>query len=265
MKQLTLFLAVLSAAAFASVAEPPPRQTYVGLVKACEKVAVTARITGTIWRQNFTEGATVENGDVLFEIEDVVYRANLEAAEAARDEYAAQFAFAEKEVVRYRQCLARKSVSQSDYDRAVQTRDTLAARLRAAKAKVALAANDLAYTKVLSPVDGVIGEAKIHCGNNVSPDSGTLVEIVRIDPIRIQVALSERTFFRLFPGGCLKRGVTFTLERADGTVLKRSVAVDFIDNQVDARTDTVMVQLSTSNADRALIPGGYVKVVCHEQ
>jgi len=242
------------------VRESEPK-SYVGVVKASERVDVTAQISGRIWKQNFREGGRVEKGATLFEIEDTVYKANLRSAKANLKRLEAQLALAEKEVVRYERALKLRGVSETDYDRAVNTRDVTLADIETAKAAIALAENDMVYTKVLSPISGTIGETKTRVGNNVGPQSGKLVTIVQSDPIDIKFAMSESDFYRSFADGKLKGDVRLDVLRADGVPLDRKVRVDFVDNEVDTSTDTIMVQLVTDNPDSDLIPGGYAKVL----
>ena len=246
------------------VKEGEPK-SYVGMLKASERVSVTAQVAGKIWKQNFREGGRVEKGQTLFEIEDTVYKANLATAKANLKRLEAQLALAEKEVVRYKKALEKKGVSENDYDRAVNARDVTLADIETAKARIALAENDMVYTKVLSPISGTVGETKIRVGNNVSPQTGALVSIVQSDPIDIQFALSESDFYRSFDGRTLKGNVRLEVRRADGEAVDRKISVDFVDNQVDRATDTIMVQLVAGNADGMLVPGGYAKVLLTEK
>lgn len=239
-------------------------KSYVGVLKASERVSVTAQVAGKIWKQNFREGGRVEKGQTLFEIEDTVYKANLATAKANLKRLEAQLALAEKEVVRYKKALEKKGVSENDYDRAVNSRDVTLADIETAKARIAIAENDMVYTKVLSPISGTVGETKIRVGNNVSPQTGELVSIVQSDPIDIQFALSENDFYRSFDGRTLKGNVRLEVRRADGEAVDRKISVDFVDNQVDRATDTIMVQLVAENADGMLVPGGYAKVLLTE-
>ena len=226
---------------------------------------MTAQVAGKIWKQNFREGGRVEKGQTLFEIEDTVYKANLATAKANLKRLEAQLALAEKEVVRYKKALEKKGVSENDYDRAVNSRDVTLADIETAKARIALAENDMVYTKVLSPISGTVGETKIRVGNNVSPQTGELVSIVQSDPIDIQFALSESDFYRSFDGRTLRGNVRLEVRRADGEAVDRKISVDFVDNQVDRATDTIMVQLVADNADSMLVPGGYAKVLLTEK
>ena len=246
------------------VKEGEPK-SYVGVLKASERVSVTAQVAGKIWKQNFREGGRVEKGQTLFEIEDTVFKANLATAKANLKRLEAQLALAEKEVVRYKKALEKKGVSENDYDRAVNSRDVTLADIETAKARIALAENDMVYTKVLSPISGTVGETKIRVGNNVSPQTGELVSIVQSDPIDIQFALSESDFYRSFDGRTLRGNVRLEVRRADGEAVDRKISVDFVDNQVDHATDTIMVQLVADNADGMLVPGGYAKVLLTEK
>ena len=246
------------------VKEGEPK-SYVGVLKASERVSVTAQVAGKIWKQNFREGGRVEKGQTLFEIEDTVYKANLATAKANLKRLEAQLALAEKEVVRYKKALEKKGVSENDYDRAVNSRAVTLADIETAKARIALAENDMVYTKVLSPISGTVGETKIRIGNNVSPQTGELVSIVQPDPIDIQFALSESDFYRSFDGRTLKGNIRLEVRRADGEAVGRKISVDFVDNQVDRATDTIMVQLVADNADGMLVPGGYAKVLLTEK
>ena len=246
------------------VKEGEPK-SYVGVLKASERVSVTAQVAGKIWKQNFREGGRVEKGQTLFEIEDTVYKANLATAKANLKRLEAQLALAEKEVVRYKKALEKKGVSENDYDRAVNSRDVTLADIETAKARIALAENDMVYTKVLSPISGTVGETKIRVGNNVSPQTGELVSIVQSDPIDIQFALSESDFYSSFDGRTLRGNVRLEVRRADGEAVDRKISVDFVDNQVDRATDTIMVQLVADNADGMLVPGGYAKVLLTEK
>ena len=246
------------------VKEGEPK-SYVGVLKASERVSVTAQVAGKIWKQNFREGGRVEKGQTLFEIEDTVFKANLATAKANLKRLEAQLALAEKEVVRYKKALEKKGVSENDYDRAVNSRDVTLADIETAKARIALAENDMVYTKVLSPISGTVGETKIRVGNNVSPQTGELVSIVQSDPIDIQFALSESDFYRSFDGRTLRGNVRLEVRRADGEAVDRKISVDFVDNQVDHATDTIMVQPVADNADGMLVPGGYAKVLLTEK
>ncbi|MBR4251930.1 MAG: efflux RND transporter periplasmic adaptor subunit, partial [Kiritimatiellae bacterium] len=147
-----------------------------------------------------------------------------------------------------------------------QERDVLRADLAAAEARRTLAEDDWAHTRVECPVSGRIGEALVGVGNTVSPESGPLATVVADDPARVRFALAERDYFGLFDGAALKGSVRVSVVRADGRTLDdRPVEIDFADNEADPRTGTVALRATVPNADGALLPGGYVRVVLAER
>lgn len=245
--------------------EGAPR-SYVGVVRAAESVDVAARITGEIRRRCFEEGARVEKGQPLFELEDTACRANAAAAKAEVVRLETQLAFAEKEAARYRACLDGNGVSEADCELKEQERDVLRAEAEAARARLALAEDDLAHARVLCPATGRIGEARFDAGTTVSPESGPLARVVASDTARVRFAVSERDFFELFEADGPKRTTRISVVRADGRVLDdREAVIDFADNEADAKTGTIAVRASLPNADRALVPGGCVRVVLTER
>lgn len=76
-------------------------KTYVGTVHGSETVDIVARINGVMWKSAFKEGSIVRKGDLLFQIEDTIYRENVNAAHAALDQNQAELNYAAKEKARY--------------------------------------------------------------------------------------------------------------------------------------------------------------------
>ena len=274
MKLLTV-IAVAFVAAQAGAAEvvavaKPTRvketegHVFVGRVKAAETVRLTARVTGTLLESNGDEGAPVKKGDVIFRIEDTVYRANLQTAQAELAELEARLKHAETEVVRFSAGAAKGGVSQVELDRAVLNRDVLKAQIEAAKAKIVRCEDDFARCVIRSPFDGVIGSRPVDAGNEVGPGSGTLVEVFTVDPIDIEVAVPEAVRIACMGKGSERSIEKLTLLRADGKPWPVDLEVRSVSKAIDAATGTVKVTLRGANSDGALTAGGYVKVVSQE-
>ena len=237
---------------------------FVGRVKAAETVCLTARVTGTLLESNGDEGAPVKKGDVLFRIEDTVYRANLQTAQAELAELAARLKHAETEVVRFSAGAAKGGVSQVELDRAVLNRDVLKAQIEAVKAKIVRCEDDLARCVIRSPFDGVIGSRPVDAGNEVGPGRGTLVEVFTVDPIDIEVAVPEAVRIACMSKDSERSIEKLTLLRADGKPWPVELKVHSVSKAIDAATGTVKVTLRGANSDGALTAGGYVKVVSQE-
>lgn len=234
-------------------------RSYIGSVRPAETVNVTAKVNGTLWKTAFREGAIVLKGDLLFEIEDTIYKAKLQAAEAGLKQVEAEYDYAVKEYNRNKTLIDKKVISDAEFAIYEKNRASLEAKIAEMKATIKLCENDLSYTKIYAPITGRIGELVVSAGNEVGPTTGKLATIVQYDPIKIRFSMSEADFYRNYKDGKLVNH-TMVVRDASGKELAGGIRIDFFDNQVDAATDTVMIQLLCPNADNAIVPGGFVKI-----
>lgn len=234
-------------------------RSYIGSVRPAETVNVTAKVNGTLWKTAFREGAIVLKGDLLFEIEDTIYKAKLQAAEAGLKQVEAEYDYAVKEYNRNKTLIDKKVISDAEFAIYEKNRASLEAKIAEMKATIKLCENDLSYTKIYAPITGRIGELVVSVGNEVGPSTGKLATIVQYDPIKIRFSMSEADFYRNYKDGKLVNH-TMVVRDASGKELAGGIKIDFFDNQVDAATDTVMIQLLCPNADNAIVPGGFVKI-----
>lgn len=272
----SIFLAVLSSAILTASAAPQNSapavrveaattldrtegKTFVGKVTGSETVEIVARVSGTLWKAAFKEGSIVQKGDLLFHIEDTVYKENLNAAQAVLAQIDAQLAFAKKERDRYTRLYTTKAASETAYENAVRNHELCKAQRAEALARGALMANDLSYTKIYAPVTGRIGKNFYSEGNYITPAKGVLATIVKFNPAKVTFAMSESDFYDFAPKGILPAD-GLKIRRADGKEYTGKITVAFFDNQVDSSTGTVAVELNLANPDMQLLPGGYVTV-----
>ena len=234
-------------------------RSYIGSVRPAETVNVTAKVNGTLWKTAFREGAIVLKGDLLFEIEDTIYKAKLQAAEAGLKQVEAEYDYAVKEYNRNKTLIDKKVISDAEFAVYEKNRASLEAKIAEMKATIKLCENDLSYTKIYAPITGRIGELVVSVGNEVGPTTGKLATIVQYDPIKIRFSMSEADFYRNYKDGKLVNH-TMVVRDASGKERAGGIKIDFFDNQVDAATDTVMIQLLCPNADNAIVPGGFVKI-----
>ena len=169
-----------------------PSHTHVGRVEAIETVELIARVEGFLQERNFREGSEVRKGDVLFVIEQAPYqiaveqrKAELAGARATLEN--AEIDFARKEVL-----VKRKTIAQASLDEARAVLGTARAAVQQAKATLRRAELDLAYTSVISPIDGMISRATYSVGSLVGPTNGTLATVTSIDPIYVTIAVTEK-------------------------------------------------------------------------
>ena len=242
-----------------STANRTDDKLYVGTVLADEEINLTARVSGTLWKAPFQRGGIVKKGDLLYQIEDTIYQENVKVAQATLDQIDAELEYAQKEYERYTRLLKTNATSETQAQSAIRTYELQKAKRAEAAARLKLAQNDLSYTKIYAPVDGRIGGNKNDVGNYITPSIGTLATIVKFDPVVIRFAMSESDFFKHSKKGQLSAD-GIRIVRADGKVLATKPNMYYVDNKVDSKTGTLLVNLTLANAEQELLPGGYVTV-----
>lgn len=239
-------------------------KVYVGTVAASETVDIVARINGVMWKSAFREGSLVKKGDLLFQFEDTIYKENVNVAKATLKQNLAELEYMTREKNRYEKLYKSNAAAQTTYEDSLRSYLVYEAKRDESKANLALAENDLSYTKIYAPLSGRIGRNIYSEGNYITPEKGVLATIVQFDPIKIKFSMSEADFFRHSRNGTLS-SAGLEIVRADGKVYSGKVKVDFIDNQIDTKTGTLMIQLEGENPEMELIPGGYVMVKFREK
>ena len=274
-----LAVAAGGSAAAAQGASPPPavsvspvisRQVtetgdFVGRVIATDKVDVVARVPGFIEERNFTEGQQVKKGDLLFRIEQDTYKAAVDQQSANLAKAKATEVNANLQLQRAQALVRNQNVPQATVDQLAAAEQSAQADVLQAQALLEQAQINFGYTEIHSPIDGRIGLAKFTVGNLVGPSSGTLATIVSQDPIYVTFPASEADIIeykqRIAASADKNPHVAIQIKLPDGTVYRHPGITNFLDVQVQADTDTVVVRAQFPNPEGALIPGGIVGVI----
>lgn len=234
-----------------------------GRVEAIHAVEIRARTEGAIVERHFADGQYVRQGDRLFTLDDAQPRAALALAQAELKSARASLRQAEQLLSRYQRLKNNHSISRNDVDNAQMQRDVAAAAVEQAQARVAAQQITLGYTRIDSPVTGRVGHSLFHVGSLVNPASGTLVDIVQLDPIRVSFALDENAFYSKAGQhddiGALKQAWQALI--ALGGVREEGVLTS-VDNRIDSRTASVVMRAEFANPQHRLLPGGSVTVIC---
>jgi len=246
---------------------------FTARIAAVESVEVRAHVWGYLDKVRFKEGALVNKGDVLFEIDARPYQATLNQAKAKVAQDEAQLTFDEAEYQRNLHLIGARAVSQSDLDKSAAARDVDRANIAADKAIVAARELDLEYTKVIAPVGGRVSRYNVTVGNLVQSgdqNGGTLLTtIVSVDPIYAYFDVDERTVTRvrqlIREGEAKSKSAGQTawptsLGLATDVGFPRQGTINFVDNQVNPKTGTLRVRAVFSNKDDALSPGYFARV-----
>jgi RND family efflux transporter MFP subunit len=243
---------------------------FTGRTQARDAVQLRARIGGYLEKINFTDGAEVKEGQVLFEIDDRTYRAQRDVAQAEVKLAEARVAQAKAEYQRVLALRRTQAASQEELDKAERTRETTQATLEETKDDLHQAELNLDYTQVKAPFGGRADQANVTVGNLVSADTGhatVLTSIVVLEPMYVYFGVDEPTLLWLRQGvreGTLKSATEkppeVLLRVGGGSDHPFRGTIDFISNRVDPSTGTLTVRGSFPNKDRFLRPGLFARV-----
>ncbi|QOZ69044.1 efflux RND transporter periplasmic adaptor subunit [Bradyrhizobium arachidis] len=237
-----------------------------GRVVAYQVSEVRPQVTGILLKRDFVEGAEVKEGDLLYEIDPVQYKAGLASAEAAVQRAEATLVSVKLKAARKTQLLQTNAASQQDVDDAVAAYKQGEADLKAAEANRDTAAISLDRTKVTASISGRIGKSTITPGALVTASQATaMTTIQQLDPVYIDLDQSTSEMERLrnqIASGRLKRpadGVQVELLMESGKAYGHKGKYGFTDTSVNESTGSVSSRAIFANPERALLPGMYVR------
>lgn len=243
------------------VIESAVSKSYIGLVEAIDHVTVQPRVSGNIVATKFKEGQYVNKGDLLFEIEDTLYKAAEAEALAKKAEFEAKLLYAKNSFTRYNKLLTTNSVSKDTVENAKSTMHALEASTRSAQASLIVAQDNLKYTKITAPISGKTGRVTYSTGNYITPSAGSLVTITGTNEMYVKFPLSERDYLSLFGTEAkLKKDAIIELLLANGTNYEHRGQVVMLDNTIQTTTDTINVWAKFPNPENKLKHGGVVTV-----
>jgi membrane fusion protein (multidrug efflux system) len=244
-----------------------PQFEYPGRAEALETVELRARVEGFLQKRNFREGADVKAGETLFMIERAPYEvvvdqrtAEVAAADAALVNAAADF--------KRKSALAKRNdVSQASLDQSRAALESARADVLRLKASLRAAQLDLDYTTIKSPINGTTGIPRYSVGNLVGPSSEPLATVTTIDPIHVNIQVSEKQLI-----DARRRGIDLdnptvapALLLSDGSSYPFEGAFDFLAPTVDRGTDTVTARAKFPNPEKLLLPGQFVTVIVRQK
>lgn len=232
----------------------------VGTVRALNNVTVRAQVNGKLLSVNFKEGQDVKKGDVLAEIDPVIYQAQYDQALAKKAQDEATLTNARMDLVRYQQLALSKAgtAQQADTQKALVAQ--LEALVKSDQAAIDNAQATLGYTKIIAPLSGRAGLRQVDQGNIVQTSDATgVVVITQLQPIAIQFSLPQQQIVRVNAASA-KGPLSVDVFGNDGKTVVDTGKVTGIDNQVDQTTGTVKVKAEFPNSNFQLWPGQFVNV-----
>lgn len=231
----------------------------VGRVLAKETVDLVPRVSGYLESVKFKEGDYVNEGDLLFEIEDTLYEINVRMAEAVVKQIEAEVELAKRSQERVMKLAPNRSATEQEIDEAMRGVLYQEGRLEEAKARLDQSKTDLSYTKIYAPLSGRIGAKRFSEGNYLTPQSGVLATIRQFDPITVTFPVSEREFMTYFQNTD-NRETGIEVLMANHKPYQGEYDIDFLDNHFDSDTGQIMIYLICKNADTKLVPGNWTRI-----
>jgi membrane fusion protein (multidrug efflux system) len=224
-----------------------------GRIDPVRTAQVRARVAGILLKRVFEEGSDVKAGDVLFQIDAAPYKASLDSANA-------NLLQAQQQVQRYKSLVEINAVSKQDYDNALSTEAQ-------AKAAQEIAAINLGYCTITSPISGRIGQALVTEGALVGQGEATEMAVIQqLDPIYFDFTESSTELLKLrhqFDSGQLKKlapnEAKITLQLEDGTTYPHEGKLLFSDITVDPTTGMITLRAEFPNPDDLLLPGMFAR------
>jgi membrane fusion protein (multidrug efflux system) len=248
----------------------PVYHEFVGQVYGFKDIAIRARVEGFLEGIYFQEGSTIKKGAKLYTVESQPFEADVAAKMSRVAEAKTMLAKAQSDLGRIKPLAEQNAVSQSDLDGAIAQFEASTASVEAAEANLRASRIQLSYTKMFSPISGIIGRTKAKVGDFVGrePNPVILNMVSRIDTILVQFFITERQYLNIaryiqdekdIPDDD-RRETEFQLILVDGSVYEHKGKVDFLDREVDPTTGAMLVQASFPNPEELLRPGQFAKV-----
>ena len=243
---------------------------FTGRLEPVQSVSIRPRVSGVISAVSFEEGSLVTQGQVLFQIDDRPFQAQVDRLRAELAQAAATRDRAASELRRAERLSSENAMSLEERERRAGAAAEAGAHATAIAAALRAAELDLEFTRVISPIDGRVSRAIVTRGNLVSSGPGEatlLTTVVSLDPIYASFDADEQTFLRY---GDLAREGKRANARQSGLRIRMALAnedsfqhegtLHFLDNQLDPSTGTIHGRAIFTNRDRKLTPGLFVRL-----
>src|SRR5271169_6324629 len=225
---------------------------WIGTLDGLVNADVRAQVTGYLLKQGYQEGASVKQSQLLFQIDPRPFQAALDQAQG--------------QLAQAKAALANDDAVQNNLA-AIATVETAKAQIRTYEAAVETAKINLDFTRLVSPIDGVAGQAQLQVGALVSPSSGVVTSVSTVDPIKVYFTVSEPQYLswrRRFPTEESRlqadKELRLQLILADGSTYPHEGKFYFAYRQVNETTGAIRLAGLFPNLNNILRPGGYAKV-----
>jgi membrane fusion protein, multidrug efflux system len=252
----------------------PIFKEFVGETLGDINVDIAARVQGFLETRHFEEGSFVKKGQLLYTIESQPFEEKVAQAKSQLAASQINLANAKSDLSRIEPLAAENAISQIDLDAAQARYEASIESVKATEAGLRAAELELSYTKVYSPIDGVIGKSRASEGDYVGASLTTVVltTVSFIDTMAVQFYLTQAEYLEAArrieeETGTERPGKSegeedgdLVLILADNEVYEYKGRFDFIDRNFDTETGSILIQSLFPNPNQLLRPGLFARV-----
>lgn len=241
--------------------------SYSATIRGRQDIDILPQVSGTISKLCVTEGQTVGQGQALFVIDQVPYKAALQTAEANVKLARANVSTAQLTYDSKKELRARDIISDYDLQTANNTLLSAQAALAQAEAQLVNARNNLGYTVVKAPARGVVGTLPYRVGALVGPSIPVALTTVSDNSIMyVYFSMAEKEVLKLTRrygsmDEALKSMPPVTLKLSDGSTYEEQGRIESISGVIDRQTGSVQLRAAFANKNGVLRSGGSGSVV----
>ena len=247
---------------------------FVGQTAGAKDITIRARVEGFLEGVHFQEGSWIKKGKLLYTLESQPFEEKVATRMSGVAEVKTMLAKNKGDLDRIEPLAKINAVSKSDLDAAQAAYDATLSSLEAAEANLRSANIQLSYTKIQSPIDGIIGKTQAKVGDFVGKDPSPVIlnTVSQVDTILVTFFITETQYLEYSrymashsaaASSEVRNNIHMTL--VDGSLYDHPGKVDFIDRDVDTTTGAILAQASFPNPEKLLRPGQFTKLMIQTQ
>jgi membrane fusion protein, multidrug efflux system len=230
-------------------------EEFSGRLEATDYVELRPRVSGTIDKVHFIDGAMVRKGDLLFTIDPRPFQAELARSQSQLATAKTRYELAQQQLARAKTLLDSQAGSKEEFETTNSGARTTQSDIKGAEAALQVARLNLEYTQVRAPISGRLSRANITAGNLVNEQS-VLTTIAGVSRVYAYFDGSEQTYLTLQSSAKASgKAPKVQMGLANETNFPHEGQLDFVDNRLNPQTGAIRLRASFDNSKAQFTPG----------